>query len=383
MIHGIYSSQSGINAERQDSFNSRLFRSQLAGTAPIFALSSGSGSFQLTSKVHYWFTKKAYSNLLIAQAQVNDSATSITVDKGNVVEPSSVVYNPKTQEYLFVSAVAGNVLTVVRGFANSTAAAINQNDELLYIGTAKKEGSLAPTPKFRRGVPRFNYSQIFRNGWGTTRSAEHIKFITGNKAAENREDAIAMHAQDIELAVLLGKKSMNQVDGSEVLSTMDGLMSMVKNNTALTSAATLKQIESWLYNNFATTVQGMPNERIVMTSRNVMLIINNLIREASSSYYPISNATKVYGMDVYSLQLPGLPEVKMMSHPLFSESDALNKSMLCYHPGMLKVGYMTDAEIKDATTPGLDGTCNVITSELTIEYADENTGGVLSNIYVE
>ena len=98
MIHGIYSSQSGINAERQDSFNSRLFRSQLAGTAPIFALSSGSGSFQLTSKVHYWFTKKAYSNLLIAKAQANDSATSITVDKGNVVEPSSVVYNPKTQE---------------------------------------------------------------------------------------------------------------------------------------------------------------------------------------------------------------------------------------------------------------------------------------------
>lgn len=381
MIPGIFSSQSGINAERLDSFNSRLFRSQLAGTAPIFSLSAGSSSFQLTSKVHYWFTKKAYSNLLIAKAPANNSAVEITVDKGAIVEPSSVIVNAKTNEYMFVSAVTGNTLTVTRGFADTTAAAIEQNDELLYLGTAKKEGSLAPSPKFRRGVPRFNYSQIFRNGWGTTRSAEHIKFITGNKAAENREDAISMHAQDIEMAVLMGRKSMNQVNGSEVLSTMDGLLNLVKNNSALTSAATLKDIEAWVYSNFATNVQGMPNERVVMTSRNVMLLINNLIRDAGGAYYPISAATKVYGMDVYALQLPGLPELKMMSHPLFSESDYLNKAMLLYHPGLLKIGYMTDAEIKDATMPGLDGTCNVITSELTIEYGDENTGGLLTNIH--
>ena len=190
-----------------------------------------------------------------------------------------------------------------------------------------------------------------------------------------------MHAQDIEMAVLMGRKSMNQVNGSEVLSTMDGLLNLVKNNSALTSAATLKDIEAWIYSNVATNVQGMPNERVVMTSRNVMLLINNLIRDAGGAYYPISAATKVYGMDVYALQLPGLPELKMMSHPLFSESDYLNKAMLLYHPGLLKIGYMTDAEIKDATIPGLDGTCNVITSELTVEYGDENTGGLLTNIH--
>ena len=57
--------------------------------------------------------------------------------------------------------------------------------------------------------------------------------------------------------------------------------------------------------------------------------------------------------------------------------------MLIYHPGLIKIGYMTDAEIKDATPVGMDGQANVITSELTLEYADENTGGVLSNIYLE
>lgn len=382
MIPGIFSSQGGINAERLDSFNSKLFRSQLAGTAPIFALSSGSAQFQLTSKIHYWFMKQPYSSKLIASAAANNSVTAITVDKGAVVEPSSVIMNTKTNEYMFVSAVSGNTLTVVRGFAESTAAAVTQNDELLYLGTAKKEGSLAPNPKYRRGVPRMNYSQIFRNGWGTTRTAEYIKFITGNKATENKEDAVSMHAQDIEMALLLGRKSLNQVDGSEVLSTMDGLMSIVKNNTALAKAATLDSIQEWLYGNFETCPEGVPNERVVMTSLNVLYIINKLIRDAGSSYYPIGTATKVYGLDVYALQLPGMQEVKILAHPLFSQTESLNKSMLVYHPGLIKIGYMTDAEIKDATPVGMDGQANVITSELTLEYADENTGGVLSSIYL-
>ena len=383
MIPGIFSSQGGINAERLDSFNSKLFRSQLAGTAPIFALSSGSAQFQLTSKIHYWFMKQPYSSKLIASAAANNTATSITVDKGAVVEPSSVIMNTKTNEYMFVSAVSGNILTVVRGFAESTAAAVTQNDELLYLGTAKKEGSLAPNPKYRRGVPRMNYSQIFRNGWGTTRTAEYIKFITGNKVTENKEDAVSMHAQDIEMALLLGRKSLNQVDGSEVLSTMDGLMSIVKNNTALAAAATLDSIQEWVYSNFETCPEGVPNERVVMTSLNVLYILNKLIREAGSSYYPIGTATKVYGLDVYALQLPGMQEVKILAHPLFSQTESLSKSMLIYHPGLIKIGYMTDAEIKDATPVGMDGQANVITSELTLEYADENTGGVLSNIYLE
>lgn len=383
MIPGIFSSQGGINAERLDSFNSKLFRSQLAGTAPIFALSSGSAQFQLTSKIHYWFMKQPYSSKLIASAAANNTATSITVDKGAVVEPSSVIMNTKTNEYMFVSAVSGNTLTVVRGFAESAAAAVTQNDELLYLGTAKKEGSLAPNPKYRRGVPRMNYSQIFRNGWGTTRTAEHIKFITGNKATENKEDAVSMHAQDIEMALLLGRKSLNQVDGSEVLSTMDGLTSIVKNNTALAAAATLDSIQEWMYSNFETCPEGVPNERVVMTSLNVLYILNKLIREAGSSYYPIGTATKVYGLDVYALQLPGMQEVKILAHPLFSQTESLSKSMLIYHPGLIKIGYMTDAEIKDATPVGMDGQANVITSELTLEYADENTGGVLSNIYLE
>lgn len=383
MIPGIFSSQGGINAERLDSFNSKLFRSQLAGTAPIFALSSGSAQFQLTSKIHYWFMKQPYSSKLIASAEASSTATSITVDKGAVVEPSSVIMNTKTNEYMFVSAVSGNTLTVVRGFAESTAAAVTQNDELLYLGTAKKEGSLAPNPKYRRGVPRMNYSQIFRNGWGTTRTAEYIKFITGNKATENKEDAVSMHAQDIEMALLLGRKSLNQVDGSEVLSTMDGLMSIVKNNTALAAAATLDSIQEWMYSNFETCPEGVPNERVVMTSLNVLYILNKLIREAGSSYYPIGTATKVYGLDVYALQLPGMQEVKILAHPLFSQTESLSKSMLIYHPGLIKIGYMTDAEIKDATPVGMDGQANVITSELTLEYADENTGGVLSNIYLE
>ena len=384
MIPGIFSSQGGINAERLDSFNSKLFRSQLAGTAPIFALSSGSAQFQLTSKIHYWFMKQPYSSKLIASATVaNNSETSITVDKGAVVEPSSVIMNTKTNEYMFVSAVSGNTLTVVRGFAESSAATVTLNDELLYLGTAKKEGSLAPNPKYRRGVPRMNYSQIFRNGWGTTRTAEYIKFITGNKATENKEDAVSMHAQDIEMALLLGRKSLNQVDGSEVLSTMDGLMSIVKNNTVLSAVATLDSIQEWMYSNFETCPEGVPNERVVMTSLNVLYILNKLIREAGGSYYPIGTATKVYGLDVYALQLPGMQEVKILAHPLFSQTESLSKSMLIYHPGLIKIGYMTDAEIKDATPVGMDGQANVITSELTLEYADENTGGVLSNIRLE
>lgn len=382
MLKGIFSSQSGINGERQDSFNSRLFRSELAGTAPIYALSAGTPKFNLTSKVHYWFEKQPYSSVFSIAGGAAATATTIAIDKPNLIEPQSVVIHSDSGEHMLVTGVSGSNITVIRGFAGTTASILQSGDECLYLGTAKMEGSQAPSMKFRRGVPKFNYSQIFRNAWGDTRSSKHIKFITGNKAAENRMDAIAMHAQDIEMACLLGRKSMSQVNGSEVLSTMDGLTSLVTNNTALTTAVTLDAIMGWLYGLLATNVSGMPNERIAMTSRNVMYILNKLIRENGNSRWDISEDTKIYGLDVTTLQLPGAPQIKLIAHPLFSESATLNKSILAYHPGCLKVGYMTDAEVTDATTPGLDGECNVITSELTMEYADGATGGILSNIHL-
>lgn len=380
MIKNIFSSQSGINAERQDSFNTRLLRQELAGTAPIFALSAGSKSFALTSKVHYWFEKKAYSNAFAFTANALATATSVTVDKGSIIEESSIIVHPTTGEYMFVSGVSGNTLTVIRGFADSTASAITANDEGLYLGTAKKEGSLAPANKYRRGVPRFNYSQIFRNGYGNSRTAEHIKFITGNKAAENKADAIAMHAQDIEMAILMGRKTMSQVNGDEVLSTCDGLMNMVEKNTALTANVTLDDIIDWASSLFDTNVQGMPNERIGITSRNVINIINKLIRKEASTQITMSPSVKCYGLDVVSLQLPGVPEFKLLSHPLFAQSSTLNASLLAYHPGLFSTGYITDAEVTDATVPGMDGKAEVITSELTVEYDLGETGGVLSNI---
>jgi hypothetical protein len=76
--------------------------------------------------------------------------------------------------------------------------------------------------------------------------------------------------------------------------------------------------------------------------------------------------------------------ITLMTHPLFVENATWTKNLYVLHPGAVRMRYLsrthTDAYDSDGTRAGVDGDFGVMTTECTIEYKLEKTGGQLTGL---
>lgn len=379
MLPGIFTSNSGINGERVDSFANRIYKFGYAGTAPMLALSSGMARTQLKAKIVHWFEEEEYSGHVDI---TNNAGTGTTlVLKSGTVLPKSILFIESTGERMLVTATAGTSLTVQRGFAGTSITAINGSTTPVgayVIGSAFEEASDAPQPMLTVGAPMLNYSQIFRDSWANSRSAEKINWHTGDKVAKNKQDAIANHAKGIERALMFGAKSMFTVDGQQD-STMDGLVNMIKTNvqTVADGELDLNTLIDFIATLFEYNVDGMPQERVAFCGNNVISVINKLILNRNEIRLTVGQTD--YGLKTNVIRT-AFGDLTLLTHPMFNASPVWRNNLLVYHPGACCLDYMDDAIISDSTPPGMDGSKYTITSELTMEYTCEKTAGILSNI---
>lgn len=379
MLPGIFTSNSGINGERVDSFANRIYKFGYAGTAPMLALSSGMARNQLKAKIVHWFEEEEYSGHVDV---INNAGTGTTlVLKSGTVLPKSILFVESTGERMLVTATAGTSLTVQRGFAGTSITAINGSTTPVgayVIGSAFEEASDAPQPMLTVGAPMLNYSQIFRDSWANSRSAEKINWHTGDKVAKNKQDAIANHAKGIERALMFGAKSMFTVDGQQD-STMDGLVNMIKTNvqTVANGELDLNTLIDFIATLFEYNVDGMPQERVAFCGNNVISVINKLILNRNEIRLTVGQTD--YGLKTNVIRT-AFGDLTLLTHPMFNASPVWRNNLLVYHPGACCLDYMDDAIISDSTPPGMDGSKYTITSELTMEYTCEKTAGILSNI---
>lgn len=379
MLPGIFTSNSGINGERVDSFANRIYKFGYAGTAPMLALSSGMARNQLKAKIVHWFEEEEYSG----HVDINNNAgtgTTLVLKSGTVL-PKSILFVESTGERMLVTATAGSTLTVQRGFAGTSITSINGSVTPVgayVIGSAFEEASDAPQPMMTVGAPMLNYSQIFRDSWANSRSAEKINWHTGDKVAKNKQDAIANHAKGIERALMFGAKSMFTVDGQQD-STMDGLVNMIKTNvqTVTNGELDLNTLIDFIATLFEYNVDGMPQERVAFCGNNVISVINKLILNRNEIRLTVGQTD--YGLKTNVIRT-AFGDLTLLTHPMFNASPVWRNNLLVYHPGACCLDYMDDAIISDSTPPGMDGNKYTITSELTMEYTCEKTAGILSNI---
>ena len=96
-----------------------------------------------------------------AQKDLTTATTvvTITVDDGDVFQPGHIIL--VGTEKMWVSAVSGDVITVTRGFANSTAATQASNAAYTIIGMARLEGDDSDGIGYTDITSNSNYTQIF------------------------------------------------------------------------------------------------------------------------------------------------------------------------------------------------------------------------------
>lgn len=189
-----------------------------------------------SSTVHEWVEDALLPNTdEIDQTVFSPSptgATLITVEHGGRFRAGDQVRPADTTEVMFVTGVAGNVLTVVRGYGGTTAATLTDGMKLTILGNAALEGDEAPAARFTSRVRRRNYTQIFTATVEVSGSMQAARGIgVGDEVEYQKQERLRELLRDLENCVLNGTSpAATQVGSSTVRRTMDGIVRLVQSN---------------------------------------------------------------------------------------------------------------------------------------------------------
>lgn len=388
MISGIFASNQSIVGDRAGDFASAILQMAPTGTALLLALTSGMGKSSAKDTVFHWFEDVHQTGR--ASIASGGTTTTIVVDDGSRYVTNQVLLVEETGEYVMISAIAGNSLTVIRQMGGTALVAVTNVMHLQLIGNAHEEASLLPTAITQQGTVRMNYTQIFRNAWAVSGTAKAVDFRTGNKVANNKMDAAQYHAEDMERSMIWGVKDVRSINGKPFRMT-DGIKTQITqyggnllaaNTGAVAGNLSRSDLEDYIRRVFNTNVKGQPNERIAFCGDLVLQILNRQTM-LDGTQYVNSGDTKV-GIAVTTIMTP-FGKLSLMTHPLMNENPVWQHEMYVLHPGairrrMLRETFQESYDSSGDRINGVDADQGTITTEMGIEVGAAQTMGILSNV---
>lgn len=167
--------------------------------------------------------------------QVNDTdaastATTITVDHGSYFKAKDVIRNETTGEQMLVTSVSSNVLTISRGWGETSAGTLTNNDYLLVLGNANEEGADAPGLKSETNTEVYNYVQDFRHPFEVTDILRNSETYAGNDFDNERRIKLIEHKVDIERAFLFGERKCDTSTGTHPIRATRGVNTFISTN---------------------------------------------------------------------------------------------------------------------------------------------------------
>ncbi len=381
-VKGIFSSDQNIQGTRKGDFAGALLRTQPTGSAPLLALTAGMMSKDAVDTVITWFEENHLAGRI---GVVSNSGLSNVLDVSSQdatqILPGNIYLVESSGEHLFVEGVVGIQMTVVRGFAGTTAVSIDGSitpEPLQRLGSAHEEGSGKPIALANIGFPRFNYVQIFRNAWDVTGTARAVEYLTGDIVAKNKQDAAIFHAEDIERSLHFGRKTV-AIQNGKPFRTMDGIRTQIVTNVQAQGADTSwDDIDAFLQAIFSINIKGKPNERIALGGNTVISVLNKIGRLDGEMQITVGQTD--FGLEINKWRTP-YGTISLLTHPLYNENPTWTKDMVILHPGAMRTRWLRRThESNSDRSEGNDSDFGVITSEMTCEYMAEATGGVYTGI---
>lgn len=306
-----------------------------------------------------------------------DVDTAIEVDHGAYFAQHDLVLNTRTQEVFRVDSVATNTLTVTRGIG-STAAAMNDNDELLKLGSAQPEGDTSKPARSDNPAKSQNYTQIFRTEWQAsgTLLASAFQVQPADWPHQARKKGIE-HAKDIEYAFLFGRKYAG-TEGSTELRATGGLTSFITTNQT-DAGGTLTEAE---FNAFMAQVMRFGSgSKLAMASSIGVGALNKF----PASKQQTKNDETTYGMNVTHYTSP-FGSLNLVYHRLLEGSEYGGYILVV---DVEEVAYRwlgNDSVSRDTRLlpnrqeNDRDGRKDEYLTEAGLEYGNEITHGVLTGI---
>ncbi len=190
---------------------------------------------EATSTHHEWLEDELLPN----KDTINDSTytnpttdTDFVVDHGSRFRVGDQIQVEASEELMLVTAVNTNTLTVVRGYAGTTAEALADNKVINILGNAALEGSDKPSARFTNRVRKGNYTQIFTatvEVSGTDLAASQLGLA--DEMDFQKQERLRELLRDLENTVVNGGQPASTPEGSgSVRRTIEGIIQHLSTN---------------------------------------------------------------------------------------------------------------------------------------------------------
>jgi len=388
MTVGIFNSGNFTTDLAKKSFAAMITRLMPNGTAPLFGLTSMLTSETAVQTEHGFFTK----TMIFPEAKINLAAgylagdTTVIVDSTANLLPGMIMRIERTGENIIINTVnSATTISVTRAVGVTVAAAINDDDDLYQVGNAFEESSTRPSANNIIPVRVTNLTQIFRNTWAISGSAQATQVIAGEATdAENRQDAAALHAADIEKALFFGQKSQGTRNG-QPFRTMDGLIQITEtvanyppsyggevNSFEADATTNWTQLEGFLDPVFdqATDPKGA-NERVLFVGGDAKVVLNNIGR--LNGTYQLMDGQTNFGLQ-FSTLTTSRGKFRLIEHPLFNTNPTWSKMAVGVDLPTFKLAYLAGRKTQNkefntsggaAQDNGIDAVGGTLTTEVT------------------
>jgi hypothetical protein len=173
---------------------------------------------EATSTHHEWLEDELLPN----KDAVNDSTytdpssdTEFVVDHGSRFRVGDQIQVEGSDELMLVTGVNSNMLTVVRGYAGTTAEDLADNQDINILGNAALEGADKPSARFTNRTRCGNYTQIFTatvEVSGTDMAASQLGLA--DEIDYQKQERLRELLRDLENTVINGGQPTNDPEGS-------------------------------------------------------------------------------------------------------------------------------------------------------------------------
>jgi len=402
MTVGIFNTGNYTTDLAKKSFAAMITRLMPNGTAPLFGLTSMLSDETAVQVEHGFFSK----TMIFPEAKINLAAgylagdTTFIVDATTNLLPGMIMRIERTGENIIINSVPNATqITVNRSVGSVAAAAVNDDDDLFQVGNAYEESSDRPNANNIVPVRVTNLTQIFRNTWAVSGSAQATQVIAGETVdAESRQDVAALHAADIEKAIFFGQKSQGTRNG-QPFRTMDGLLNLVEDISnypssysavnSFTAGATTNwtQLEGFLdpVFNQATDPKGA-NERVLFCGGAAKVVLNNIGR--LNGTYQLHEGQTNFGLQFSTLTI-SRGKFRIIEHPLFNTNSTWAKMAVGVDLPTFRLAYLAGRKTQNkefntagnqAQDNGIDAVGGTLTTEVTSVVKNVPANMVIRNL---
>jgi hypothetical protein len=255
-------------------------------------LMQSSSSSCFSSKVE-WLEDQLFPRLssVLSGGATEGAAITVNTGEGAYFRAGDIVRDAVTGVCVRVISVAGDVLTVSNHLGRVAFAAYTAGDQLLILGNAAAQGDSLGTMKVLRRVNQYNYTQIFRNPYGFTRTLMASKLYGGPEPDKERKKKATEHKRGIEYGLFWGARNLD-TSGAHPVGVMGGLFEFVTTNVKA-AGGVLTKANLDLY--MKDILQHGTTNHVMFASPVVGMALSGFLRDA---WQPITVDTRLWGAKV-------------------------------------------------------------------------------------